>query len=46
MKFKKVQVKREIEELLFDMDNIVNASSSVFQDQVIQFINRINNSVF
>lgn len=46
MKFKKVQVKREIEELLSDMDNIVNASSSVFQDRVIQFINRINNSDF
>ena len=44
MKFKKIQVKREIEELLSDMDNIVNAASNVFQDRVIQFINRIDNS--
>lgn len=46
MKFKKIQVKREIEELLSDMDNIVNAASNVFQDRVIQFMNRIGNSDF
>ena len=46
MKFKKIKVKRDIEELLSDMDNIVNAANNVFQDRVVQFIKRIENSDF
>ena len=44
MNFNKTKVKREIEEILSDMNNILYASSDVYQDRVIQFINRINNS--
>lgn len=44
MKFKKIKIKRDVEGLIEDMENIIQSSSNEYQDRVWQFLNRINNS--
>ena len=44
MTYKKKEVKRAIEELINDMQNIVDSSHNEYQERVVQFLNRINNS--